>query len=68
MVLGQWAALTAPEGEPLSPELPVLFYHGGGRPLPPESYCTGGGVQVSCYWDGARGWRPCVLVELGEPF
>ncbi len=68
MVLGQWTALTDSEGRPLSLELPVLFYHAGRQPLPPEGYCTGGVVRSSQFWDGTRGWQPCVLVELKDPF
>ena len=61
MTAGEWQCLP-----PIAPNTPVLFYSAGG--LAAESYCDGAQVRISRYWDGRRGWQPCVLVELGAAF
>ena len=68
MVLGQWKALADSRGQALSSDLPVLFYHAGRQPLSPGDYCTGTEVHPSYFWDGEKGWQPCVIVELDAPF
>lgn len=52
----------------LSPALPVLFHVAGTKMLEPGDYCEGRVVQLSRYWDGYRGWQPCIMVELGDAF
>ncbi|MBQ8682924.1 MAG: hypothetical protein IJ518_00225 [Clostridia bacterium] len=63
MKLGEWNGLV----HRLPPETPVVFLCDGTKALEPGDYCDGLAVKPSEMWEG-DGWRPCVLVELGEPF
>lgn len=44
--------------------IPVLFHTD--RELTADSYCCGIGATADRFWDGEKGWRPCVMIELGE--
>lgn len=46
--------------------IPVLFH--ANRSLEADTYCVGTGAVIDSFWDGAKGWQPCVMVELGEEF
>ena len=64
MVLGDWQRLA----RELPSELPVIFRYDGKKPMESEDYCDGLQVKPSQMWDGYEGWKPCILVVLGECF
>ena len=64
LVLGDWQRLA----QDLPPDTPVIFRYDGKRPMETEDYCDGLRAAPSHLWEGHEGWRPCILVELGERF
>ncbi len=64
MVLGDWQRLA----QEMPPDTPVIFRYNGRGPMETEDYCDGLQAVPSQLWEGHSGWRPCVLVELGERF
>lgn len=64
LVLGDWQRLA----RELPSETPVIFRYDGKKPMETEEYCDGLRVYPSRMWDGYDGWKPCILVELGECF
>lgn len=67
LVLGDWQQLKRQNGQALSPDLPVIFHTSLTEGLAWDTYCEGVSVQVDRYWDGRKGWQPCIRVELGAP-
>lgn len=67
LVWGDWLQLKDQRGQAVSPALPVIFHTSNPNGLAWDAYCEGVSVQVDRYWDGRRGWQPCIRVELGEP-
>jgi hypothetical protein len=64
LVLGDWQRLA----QEMPPDTPILFRYDGNKPMENEEYCDGLRAYPSHFWDGYDGWKPCVLVELGECF
>ena len=64
MVLGDWQRLA----QEIPQDTPVIFRYDGKKPMDTEDYCDGLRVYPSKMWDGYEGWKPCVLVVLGECF
>ena len=52
----------------LPADTPVIFCLTAQNGLLPGEYCDGQRVFPSRIWEGAEGWKPCVMVELGEKF
>ncbi len=64
MVLGDLVPLL----EQCGGDTPVLFRLRGEVSLCPDDYCEGLSATPSRMWEGKTGWRPCILVELGQVF
>lgn len=64
MTLGDWQRLA----QEMPPDTPVIFRYDGKQPMETEDYCDGLRAAPSRLWDGYGGWKPCILVELGERF
>ena len=64
MTLGDWQRLA----QEMPPDTPVIFRYDGQQTMRNEDYCDGLRAVPSRMWEGRSGWRPCILVKLGERF
>ncbi|MBQ9860599.1 MAG: hypothetical protein IJO76_08020 [Clostridia bacterium] len=64
MVLRDWRAVL----QEMPADTPVIFCVTAENAPHFGDYCVGRRVFPSRMWEGKEGWKPCVLVELGEAF